>query len=718
MTDADQTHVTPRPPQPPPSPPRRPPAGWPDSLSYQPWKAWVIWGAAGLVVVTVVFSLGMWRGWRWAKAKESGPTAAQAVESGDKILYWTCSMHPQIKLPGPGQCPICLMDLTPVRAGDEENSNLPRLALSERARMLARVETSLVSLRPATHRIDMVGKITADETRITYISSYIPGRIDRLFVNYTGIQVRKGMHLAEIYSPELLVAQKEYLIALAAVEQARASGATTQSDAAPGPDGTAAPGMDHVPPSPVDETATALLESSRRKLALWGIPPDEIERLERERKASDHMRIDSPVEGWVLDRQGYEGMYVETGTRIFTLADLRSVWVLLDAYEIDIGYVRYGQRVEFETEAYPGETFEGRVSYVDPILNEPTRTVRVRVNVPNPEMKLRPGMFVRARLHVQIGEGGHVIDPSLAGEWMCPMHPEVVKSEPGTCDVCGMDLVPAESLGFATTQAGPADVLVVPATAVLLTGRRAVVYVETDDKEARHVYEGREVRLGPRVEGGYVVLDGLHEGERVVTHGAVEIDSALQIRARPSMMQPGPESEAAAATDRAPPAPVEASRAVAGAMYHAHVAPVIDGYLAHVAALAADDAPKAAAALAAMRKAIPGAAPHGLPDGDAERFKTLIDAIGAAILDGDTPTIEAMRNALPKLTAALEKYLRVFGHDRPDPMLRMHCPMAFDNKGADWFQNEEPLANPYFGASMLRCGEVTAEIGADGKEAD
>src|SRR5690606_19722660 len=138
----------------------------------------------------------------------------------------------------------------------------------------------------------------------------------------------------------------------------------------------------------------------------------------------------------------------ETGTRIFTLADLRSVWVLLDAYELDIGYIHLAQPVQFETEAYPGEIFEGTVAYIDPVLRPETRTVKVRVNVQNPDLKLRPEMFVRARLKARLDERGAVINTALAGKWICYMHPEVVKDGPGTCDLCGMDLVEADSLRY------------------------------------------------------------------------------------------------------------------------------------------------------------------------------------------------------------------------------------------------------------------------------
>jgi Cu(I)/Ag(I) efflux system membrane fusion protein len=232
-----------------------------------------------------------------------------------------------------------------------------------------------------------------------------------------------------------------------------------------------------------------------------------------------------------------EGMYVNTGTPIYTVADLSQVWVRLDAYESDLPWIRYGQTLTFSTEAYPGEVFKGWISFIAPMLDPRTRTVKVRVNVPNPDGRLKPEMFVHALVTSQIAQGGKVMDPNMAGEWICPMHPSVVKDEKGTCDICGMDLVTTESLGYVAAEAAGPLPLVIPATAPLITGKRAVVYVKQPDTELP-MFEGREVVLGPRAGDYYVVVSGLSEGELVVTHGNFKIDSALQIQAKPSMMNP------------------------------------------------------------------------------------------------------------------------------------------------------------------------------------
>jgi Cu(I)/Ag(I) efflux system membrane fusion protein len=188
--------------------------------------------------------------------------------------------------------------------------------------------------------------------------------------------------------------------------------------------------------------------------------------------------------------------------------------------------------------SHPGEVFKGQISFIDPYLDSATRTVKVRVNVPNHAGKLKPGMFVRASVRARVAAGGRVMDPKLAGKWICPMHPDVIKDVLGKCDLCKMPLVRAESLGYlAVSEEKSSKPLVIPATAPLVTGERAIVYVELPDKD-RPTFEGREIVLGPRAGDFYIVRHGLKEGERVVTQGNFKIDSALQIQAKPSMMTP------------------------------------------------------------------------------------------------------------------------------------------------------------------------------------
>jgi membrane fusion protein, copper/silver efflux system len=427
---------------------------------------------------------------------------------------WYCSMHPQIIQDRPGLCPICEMDLIPMPTDLGADAGPRDLVVPPSSVALMRVQTAPVERLFVANEVRMVGKIQYDESRVRHITAWVSGRLDRLYVDFTGTTVRTDDHLVYLYSPELIGAQAELLQAV------RASGNVRE--------GTS---------EFLARSTAATLQAAREKLRLLGLTPRQIEQIEQSGEPMTHLTIYSPIGGVVIQKLANEGMYVNTGTQIYTVADLSQVWVMLDAYESDLPWIRYGQEVEFTTAAYPGETFTGRISFIDPILNPMTRTVKVRVDVPNPDGRLKPEMFVRGVVYSRITEGGRVMDPDLAGQWISPMHPWIVKPGPGTCDVCGMDLVPAESLGFVGPDVPEPAPLVIPDTAPLITGKRAVVYVQRPDTEVP-TFQGRDVVLGSRAGGYYVVKSGLDEGELVVTNGSFKIDSALQIQTRPSMMNP------------------------------------------------------------------------------------------------------------------------------------------------------------------------------------
>ncbi len=474
--------------------------------------AYTILGIVAAMIV--VFVAGRLSGGRTAPG-EQAHDGAHGSSAPVKSTTWTCSMHPQIKLPKPGKCPLCGMNLIPLDSSSDDEGGLRELSVSESSAKLMEIETTPVERRFVTSEVRMVGKIDYDETRVSYITAWVPGRLDRLFVDYTGVPVKKGDHMVSLYSPELLSAQEELLQAIAA------SKSLENSDV-----------------SIVRDTTDATVTAVREKLRLWGLTPEQVKAIEQRGTPNDHITIYAPSGGIVIHKNAQEGMYVNTGTRIYTIADLSRMWVNLDAYESDLTWLRYGQHVNFTTESYPGEVFTGTISFIHPVLNEATRTIKVRVNVSNDDGRLKPGMFVRAVAEANVATGGRVMNADLAGKWISPMHPEVIKDGPGSCDVCGMPLVRAESLGYVGQVPTEDDrPLVIPASAPLLTGRRAVVYVALPDKD-RPTYEGREIVLGPRAGDYYLVKHGLTAGERIVTKGAFKLDAELQIRAKPSMMTP------------------------------------------------------------------------------------------------------------------------------------------------------------------------------------
>ncbi len=579
-------------------------------------------------------------------------------------------MHPQINLPKPGQCPICFMDLIPLEEESGGDESPRRLTMSARAAALADIQTSPVERKYATARVRMVGKIVADETRMADITAWVGGRLDRLFVDYTGTTVRKGDHLVSLYSPDLIVAQTEYLRSIESAERA----------------------------SRLDpKLAESQLQSAEEKLRLMGLLPRQIEEIRERGTPSDHLTVYSPIGGIVMEKHANEGAYVATGTRIYTVAELSVVWVYLHAYESDLPWLRYGQRVEFTTESRPGEVFEGRIAFIDPVLDEKTRTVRVRVNVANADGTLKPGMFVRAVVQGRLDASGDIFDPLLAGKWICPMHPEIVKEASDDCGICGMELVPAAELGYsvAAETAGPA--LVIPATAPLITGKRAVVYVAVPDTD-RPAFEGREVILGPRAGDEYVVRRGLNEGERVVTNGNFKLDSALQIRAKPSMMNPPEEKDRLA--EGAEPLDVPAA-------FRAELNPIYEAYLEAHTALADDRPAEASAAFAGMKQVLDAFQAGDISAKTRNGWREIREALATALrdLDGETD-IEMIRTRFEPLSEGILELAGRFGHARKDALHRAFCPMAFENRGAAWLQSGETISNPYFGHAMLRCGEI------------
>ena len=413
---------------------------------------------AGLLVAVVVgLGVGALLHAAFSPAGGSAPVDRPGAGADEPGTYWTCSMHPEVRRPGPGRCPKCPMALYAVRPTRPPAGGPREFATSEVALALMDVEVAPVERRFVQAEIRLAGKIDYDETKLAYITAWVGGRLDRLFVNYTGVPVRKGDHLADVYSPELLGAQEELLQALQAVKTLAASEVAI-----------------------IRETAKATVTAVREKLRLLGLKAEQIDRIEKTAKVTDHLTIYSPASGIVVHKNAQEGMYVKTGTRIYTIADLSQVWVQLDAYESDLEWIAPGQDVTFTTGAYPGETFTGRVSFVHPVLHETTRTVKVRITMANRDGRLKPGMFVKAIVRATLPAGGRVLSDHLAGKWICPHHPDVVENAAGKCSKCGWALRRAEELYNVVDPAKAVKPLIVPASAPLVTGTRAIVYVKID----------------------------------------------------------------------------------------------------------------------------------------------------------------------------------------------------------------------------------------------
>jgi membrane fusion protein, copper/silver efflux system len=595
-------------------------------------------------------------------------------ESADETpTLWTCSMHPNVQQPEPGDCPICGMDLIPlISSGDDGESR--QLKMSPAAMKLAEIQTIAVRREFVEHQLRLTGKVTYDETRLKYITAWFPGRLDRLFVDYTGTPVKQGDHLVEMYSPAIATDQEALLQAL------QASKTLSNSSV-----------------SQVQTSRNEMLNHARERLHLLGLTAQQIQDIEQRGAPSDRITFYSPINGVVIHKNTLQGDYVQTGTRIYTIADLSQVWIKMDAYESDLQWIHYGQQVDCTTVSYPGEVFQGRISFIDPFLNEPTRTIKVRVNIDNKNGKLKPGMFVNAIVRARVNADGEFLDQQLAGKWISPMHPEIIKDHPGTCDICGMPLVTAESLGYVDADKNIAPPLIIPDTAPLITGKRAVVYVKLPDTE-KPTFEGREIVLGPRLKGHYIVKSGLKEGDQVVVKGNFKIDSALQIIAKPSMMSPPDDEPSDAqqpsdAMQQVPP-DIEAAPLILPSM---SIPDFLEAYKSIWTALYSDDLIKAQQG---SHQWVNAAKKHSLKK---------VEMIGHKVMHASD--IEIARQAFEQMSdlliAAIDK------HGSPSETLyAAHCPMAFDNKGAQWLQWDEKILNPYFGDAMLECGSINKTFDA------
>jgi len=418
-----------------------------------------------------------------ANRLSNGGSDSAAAASGQ---IWTCSMHQQVRLPKPGKCPICSMPLIPVNqpSSTKQNSG-SMLELSDHARAMASVETVLVQRRKMSREIRVVGKVQYNETALANITTRVEGYVERLFVDYTGIEVKPGDHLVEIYSPDLLVAQQELLIAL---ESQRGS---------------------------------ALVESAKRKLLLWGLTQDQVDDLVRDKKISDRITLFSPIQGTVTEKMVVQKAMVKPGEILYRLANLESVWVYLDIYESELAWVQYGQMVEIKAEALPSQSFSGRVWFISPVLNEETRTVKVLLNINNTEHKLKPGMYVSAVIRAELLANGKPAPTGVEGQWSCPMHPLVVLRQGGECPVCKMELVLIPATPASAKPTEDQLLLTVPVTAVLDSGVRKLVYVE----KSKGQFAAVKIVVGPRTDDSYPVLSGLNEGDKVVTRGNFLLDS-------------------------------------------------------------------------------------------------------------------------------------------------------------------------------------------------
>ncbi len=537
------------------------------------------------------------------------------------------------------------------------------------ARRLVGIQTAISKMGNVTRTIRTIGSIDFDESRLSTISAYIDGRLEKLYANYVGVRVSEGDDLALIYSPQLYSAQTEFVTSL---------------------DGGSV-GRFNIGDNDLGAMA-------RENLSELGMTDEQIDLLRETRKPESRIRIKSPQSGTVIEKSAVEGDYVKTGQKIYRIADLTSVWMMLDLFPDDASAVRFGQQVEAEIQSTPGEVFTGRVAFIDPTVNPKTRTVRVRVEVMNFDGKLRPGDYATARISVPAIPTDFVYDPALSGKYISPMHPQVIRDEPGECPLCGMDLVSTSELGYAAEPQPEQRVVTVPRDAVLLTGDNGVIYVETEPGR----FEIRRVTVGPMNDTEAVIIEGLAAGETVATGGNFLIDSQMQLAGNPSLLDPS----------KAPsfsPGPLELPEnnpvmlaGDAGSQFDR----AYNAYFEIQTALAADSTPPPVALNTLLDGLTRLELLGDVPDAAQKQFA--IARRAAARMDG---SLETARVSFRTVSHAMLRAATIArGPQTAKSLTHYYCPMVHGG-GGDWMQPGGEFANPYWGEEMLRCGELVREMG-------
>ena len=330
---------------------------------------------------------GFLLGWAFFSPNQSNQASTHdhehaAGEAESEI--WTCSMHPQIKQDKPGKCPLCAMDLIPLRKGGGEGGEAVdpnAIQLSEEAIALANVQTTRVSRGNPVKTMRLYGKIAPDERSLQSQTAHVSGRIETLNVAFTGQTVQKGQTLATLYSPELFNAQQELLEAIRMQQP-------------------------------------MLVTAAREKLAYWKLTPEQIAAIEKSGKPSSTVAIKANVSGVVMTKRVNTGDYVSQGGVLFDIANLSKVWALFDAYEADLPFIKKGDKISFTLQALPGRTFTGIVAFIDPMIDPTTRTARVRVETGNPGMEFKPEMYATAQLEASLrGHDNQLVIPQSAVLW-------------------------------------------------------------------------------------------------------------------------------------------------------------------------------------------------------------------------------------------------------------------------------------------------------------
>jgi Cu(I)/Ag(I) efflux system membrane fusion protein len=542
---------------------------------------------------------------------------ANHVHNEDAETIYTCSMHPQIRQNEPGKCPLCGMDLIPLSSDISNSESDPYIfTMSSEAAALANINTQKVRLITSGHEVSLSGKITVNEQRISVITANYPGRVENLYIDFTGQSIRKGDKLATIYSPELITAQKELKEAVR-----------------------------------FKETNPALYIAAREKLRLWKIGENQIDQIESSNKIITEFDVYADQSGVVMARNIARGDYVNRGSVLFEITDLSTLWVLMDAYESDLPFIKTGQKLTFTLGSLPGQEFTSTVSFIDPFINPQTRTASVRAEVANTRNLLKPEMFVKGKVKADL-----------------PLRKRT---------------------------------LAIPSTALLWTGKRSLVYVKVPDTEVPS-FQIREVVTGPSSGDFYIIEDGLSEGEEIVVNGVFSIDAAAQLAGKTSMLNYVNTTEIST--------PAAEKKVVLKNYDKAAFKRMLDSYMKLKNALVDDKFPEAQSFSGELKSNADKISESSIKSGSEDSFIKLMTQLSSNLEhSGHASNIQELRKIFQNVSNTVIQAVKLLTPLEITIYIQF-CPMADENKGAYWLSMDKEVLNPYFGKKMLRCGEVKETI--------
>jgi len=522
---------------------------------------------------------------------------------------WTCSMHPHIRKTEPGKCPLCGMDLIPLEAG-LESENEYEIKMSPTAMQLANVQTSIVKKQKPFKEIRLNGKVQADERKTVSQTAHIGGRIEQLYLNFTGEMISKGQLIATIYSPELVSAQEELFQALK-----------------------------------IKETNPALFQAAKEKLKNWKLSQNQIDEIIQSGRIKENFPVYADKSGIVIKKEINQGDYIKQGAVLYDVADLSSLWILFDVYESDLSFVKKGNEITYTLQSFPGEKFNGKISFIDPVINPKTRVAKARIDIQNKNSRFKPEMFASG-----------IVQNALQNENLA---------------------------------------IVIPKSAVLWTGKKSIVYVKTKDEQGLN-FQLREVVLGTSLGENFIIKSGLEEGEEIATHGTFSIDAAAQLAGKPSMMNLVTEKEVN------PDLVQEKAKT--------EIQNLLLIYLKLKDDLVKDDFEQAKIEIGLFKKHLSEINMQDF-EGQAHKDWMLYESRFKNALkeSSNWKSLDEIRSAFVEISETIISLSKNFKPNKK-PIYIQHCPMANKDKGANWLSFEKEVKNPYFGESMLGCGEVKSTI--------